>query len=153
MLLAMTQQGAIWVGAGNTNSSTVATGSLKGCLLKLVNNSSIPLNSNTKWGDVSAFIGGNPGYGDGTITWTGPFLAAAGNIEYWSNLVGFSDTASTSPQNYSGIVVTDPGTASVYFAAPFDNPPIVFNSSLSAADVLIRYNPAFPNSSIVEVTY
>ena len=152
MLLAMTQLGAQLVGAAVTAATAgSASVNLSGTLCKLVNSSTVTLNSGTQWGSVSPFIGGHPGYADGTITFNAPVLSAAGVIECWSNTLTWTDSSSSVTENYAGLVITDPGSSSVYFAAPFDNPPIVFNSTLSRLEAVIRYNPAFPNQSLVTV--
>jgi hypothetical protein len=85
------------------------------------------------------------------MTFSAPVLSAANVIEAWSNTMSWSDTSTATPQNYAGIVVTDPASSQVLFAAPFDNPPIVFNSSLSAMDIIVRYSVAGPNTSLVAV--
>ena len=151
MLLSMTQMGALRVGTVSTASGNQSAFALNAALVKLVNTPTVTLSGATLWSSVSAFIGGHPGYTDETVTFSAPIVNQAGVVEAWSNNMSWTDTASTSPQNYSGIVVTDSGSASVLFAAPFDNPPIVFNSALSAMDLIIRYNPLSPNASIVQV--
>jgi hypothetical protein len=151
MMFAMTQQGAILAGSGATGSSSVSAGYLFEAKLKLINSSSITLNPSTTWGSVSASIGGYDGYADGSLTFGAPSQADAGNIEVVSNLTIFRPTDSTNPQSMWGAVITDLGSSSVLFAAPFDDPPLPMNSALDQIQMSIRYNPAQPGTSLASV--
>jgi hypothetical protein len=154
VILAMTQLGAL----ASAQNQTTAIGSnsipfLSGALLKLVNNASVTLNGSTLWGSVSPFIGGYSGYADATLTWNAPTVNAANTVESVSGDATFRPTGSASVCNAAGIVITDSGSTSVFYAAPFDQIPIVLSTPLQQLQITLRFSPANPNGSIVQVLY
>ncbi len=130
-----------------TDCTKIGTSSVPFCanaLLKLVNNSIVTLNGGTTWGSVSATIGGYDGYADDTITWQAPSTPDAGGVVALSNTSIFRPTDATYPQQMFGMVLTDPGSASVLFAGPFDDPPIPLQNNLDVLQVTLQFNAAVP---------
>lgn len=152
MLMVPTQQGLIELALASTLLGTSSVPFMNGAKLKLINSSTVTLNSSTTWGSCSANISGFAGYADGSMSFTAPYTPDAGGIASASNVAVFRPTGSDTTQQGWGLILTDSGSSSVMFAAPFDDPPIPFTSALDQLQVTLVFNPASPGMTPVLVS-
>lgn len=152
MILQPTNLLLLALAADDTGSTSSSAGALSAARLKLINSNTPTLNGGTNWGSVSPWIGGYDGYGDGTMTWTPPFLPQGGGVGVISNETTFRPTDSSFSVSGWGLVLTDPGSSSVYAAGPFDDPPIGLATPLNQLQCTLIFNPATASFQ-VEYTY